>query len=181
MRLEPRRDGNPKPLLLAAYLLGLGLLALSALAAPEEVRPLVSVVVFLEALLMGALVYWIASSPERLHYQLGGDLLVVHGPLRGREVRRADVLRAFPVKYRLPFPWRKGQGTSLPGFHTRRGIPLGRFAFEPPPPGLPKDTPVEAYVGAGKGDGVLLLLRGRALLLNSEDPRPLLEWAGGEG
>lgn len=37
--------------------------------------------------------------------------------------------------------------------------------------------PVEAFVGARRGEGVLLVLKeGRGLLLNPEDPRPLLAW-----
>jgi hypothetical protein len=37
--------------------------------------------------------------------------------------------------------------------------------------------PVEAFVGARRGEGVLLVLKdGTGLLLNPEDPRLLLAW-----
>jgi hypothetical protein len=37
--------------------------------------------------------------------------------------------------------------------------------------------PVEAFVGARRGEGVLLVLKdGTGLLLNPEDPRLLLSW-----
>ncbi len=180
MRLEPLRDGNPKPLFLAVYLFSVGALAALVLVVPEELRLFLFGLLLVEIPLTGALLYWIAGFPERLHYGLGGDLLVVHEPLGRHEVWRADVLQALPVRYRLPLFY-KGQGTSLPGCHTRKGVPLARFNPEPYPPGLPRDIPVEAYVGAREGWGVLLLLKGRALLLNPEDPRPLLGWVGGGG
>lgn len=55
----------------------------------------------------------------------------------------------------------------MPGYHRRQfhlGQPLG---------GLP----VKAYVGRRQGEGVLLVLKkGLGLLLNPEDPLPLLRW-----
>ncbi|MEN2981859.1 MAG: hypothetical protein ABDH20_04605 [Thermus sp.] len=51
----------------------------------------------------------------------------------------------------------------MPGYHRRR------LRLE----GLP----VEALVGARRGEGVLLVLKeGKGLLLNPVDPRPLLAW-----
>ncbi len=39
---------------------------------------------------------------------------------------------------------------------------------------------MEALVGARRGEGVLLVLKdGTGLLLNPEDPRPLLAWKEG--
>jgi hypothetical protein len=44
-------------------------------------------------------------------------------------------------------------------------------------PAFPQGLPVEALVGARRGEGVLLVLKdGTGLLLNPEDPRLLLAW-----
>jgi hypothetical protein len=92
-RLEPKRDGNPKALLLALYLASL--LALSFLAL--------------------------------------------------------------------------GPKAEMPGYYRMR------FRFRTS--AFPQGLPVEALVGARRGEGVLLVLRsGTGLLLNPEDPRLLLAW-----
>jgi hypothetical protein len=60
----------------------------------------------------------------------------------------------------------------MPGYYRMR------FRFRTS--AFPQGLPVEALVGARRGEGVLLVLRsGTGLplnLLNPEDPKPLISW-----
>jgi hypothetical protein len=161
-RLEPKRDGNPKALLLALYLASLvALLAVAATAEASE-RPLFLALVAVDALFMGALFVWLAGLPEKLFYVLEGPFLAIHHAWGQRRVHRSEVAAVVPTAYALPFLAPR-PNTQMPGYYHMR-LRLG---------GLP----VEAFVGARRGEGVLLVLKdGTGLLLNPEDPRLLLAW-----
>jgi len=161
-RLEPKRDGNPKALLLALYLASLvALLAVAATAEASE-RPLFLALVAVDALVMGALFVWLAGLPEKLFYVLEGPFLAIHHAWGQRRVHRSEVAALAPTAYALPFLAPR-PNTQMPGYYHMR-LRLG---------GLP----VEAFVGARRGEGVLLVLKdGTGLLLNPEDPRLLLAW-----
>jgi hypothetical protein len=161
-RLEPKRDGNPKALLLALYLASLvALLAVAATAEASE-RPLFLALVAVDALVMGALFVWLAGLPEKLFYVLEGPFLAIHHAWGQRRVHRSEVAALAPTAYALPFLAPR-PNTQMPGYYHVR-LRLG---------GLP----VEAFVGARRGEGVLLVLKdGTGLLLNPEDPRLLLAW-----
>jgi len=161
-RLEPKRDGNPKALLLALYLASI--LALGFLAATAEAseRTFFLALVAVDALVMGALFVWLAGLPEKLFYVLEGPFLAIHHAWGQRRVHRSEVAALAPTAYALPFLAPR-PNTQMPGYYHVR-LRLG---------GLP----VEAFVGARRGEGVLLVLKdGTGLLLNPEDPRLLLAW-----
>jgi len=167
-RLEPKRDGNPKALLLALYLASL--LALGSLAAMAEAseRTFLLALVAVDALVMGALFLWLAGLPEKLFYVLEGPFLWVHHAWGGRRVHRSEVAAAVPTAYALPL-FTLGPKAEMPGYY--------RVRFRLRTPAFPQGLPVEAFVGARRGEGVLLVLRdGTGLLLNPEDPKPLLAW-----
>ena len=161
-RLEPKRDGNPKALLFALYLapiLALGFLAATAKASE---KPFLLALVAADALVMGALFLWLAGFPQKLFYVLEGPFLRVHHPLGQRGVHLSEVASIRLLPYALPFLAPR-PNTQMPGYYHVR-LRLG---------GLP----VEAFVGARRGEGVLLVLKdGTGLLLNPEDPRLLLFW-----
>jgi len=91
-------------------------------------------------------------------------VLTLHLPFGRRSVHRSQVKEVRLLAYALPW-WSfryKGE-SSMPGYYHQR------LRLE----GLP----VEAFVGARQGEGVLLVLKeGKGLFLNPEDPRPLLFW-----
>ena len=161
-RLEPKRDGNPKALLLALYLASLvALLAVAATAEASE-RPLFLALVAVDALVMGALFVWLAGLPEKLFYVLEGPFLAIHHAWGQRGVHLSEIASIRLLPYALPFLAPR-PNTQMPGYYHVR-LRLG---------GLP----VEAFVGARRGEGVLLVLKdGTGLLLNPEDPRLLLAW-----
>lgn len=167
MRLLPRRDGNPRRFFLGLFALSLlatfGAAAALALQKPESF-PLLLSLLLLELPVVGALLYWLASLPQRLFYELRGPVLTLHLPFGRRSVYRSEVREVRPLAYTLPWWSHRHKGeTSMPGYHHRK------LRLE----GLP----VEAFVGARRGEGVLLVLKeGRGLLLNPEDPQPLLSW-----
>jgi hypothetical protein len=167
-RLEPKRDGNPKALLLALYLASLvALLAVAATAEASE-RPLFLALVAVDALVMGALFVWLAGLPEKLFYVLEGPFLAIHHAWGQRRVHRSEVAAVVPTAYALPL-LALGPKAEMPGYYRMR------FRFRTP--AFPQGLPVEALVGARRGEGVLLVLKnGTGLLLNPEDPRLLLAW-----
>lgn len=167
MRLLPRRDGNPKRFFLGLFALFLlATLGASAVLAQEkpESLPLLLGFLLLELPVVGVLVYWLASLPQRFFYELRGPVLTLHLPFGHRSVHRSQVKEVRLLAYALPWwSYRYKGESSMPGYHHRR------LRLE----GLP----VEAFVGARRGEGVLLVLKeGKGLLLNPEDPRPLLSW-----
>ncbi|WP_038058679.1 hypothetical protein [Thermus amyloliquefaciens] len=167
MRLLPKRDGNPRRLFLRLFVLlvlaTLGVAVALALEKPESL-PLLLGLLLLELPLVGALLHGLASLPQRFFYELRGPVLTLHLPFGRRVVHRAEVKEVRPLAYALPrWVYRHKGETSMPGYHHRY------LRLE----GLP----VEAFVGARRGEGVLLVLKeGRGLLLNPEDPKPLLSW-----
>ncbi|RTI52194.1 hypothetical protein CSW14_09385 [Thermus scotoductus] len=167
MRLHPKRDGNPKRSFLRFFVLStLALLGLTFLAfqdASESLTLLVTLLV-LGVLLLGAFLLWFSSLPERLSYELAGSVLTIHLPFGHRVVHRSEVAEVRPLSYALSRRIYRHKGeASMPGYHRKR------LRLE----GLP----VEALVGARRGEGVLLVLKnGSGLLLNPEDPLPLLKW-----
>ncbi|WP_022797541.1 hypothetical protein [Thermus islandicus] len=171
MRLTPKRDGNPKGLFLAIYLASLlALLAVAAMAEASE-RPFFLALVAADGLVMGALFLWLKGFPERLFYELQGPFLGVHHPLGKRQVHRSEVAAAGLTAYALPL-FAFGPKAEMPGYY--------RVRFHLRTPAFPQGLPVEAFVGAKRGEGVLLVLKdGTGLLLNPEDPRPLLAWKEG--
>jgi hypothetical protein len=167
-RLEPKRDGNPKALFLALYLASLvALLAVAATAEASE-RPLFLALVAVDALVMGALFVWLAGLPEKLFYVLEGPFLAIHHAWGQRRVHRSEVAAVVPTAYALPL-LALGPKAEMPGYYRMR------FRFRTP--AFPQGLPVEALVGARRGEGVLLVLKdGTGLLLNPEDPKPLISW-----
>ncbi|SDF07962.1 hypothetical protein SAMN04488243_1244 [Thermus arciformis] len=168
MRLTPKRDGSPRGLLLFLYLTSLvALLAVAATAEASE-RPLLLALVAADGLLMGVLFLWLVGFPERLFYEIQGPFLVIHHPLGKRQVHRSEVAAAVATAYALPL-LAFGPKAEMPGYYRVR-FRLRTVAF-------PQGLPVEAFVGARRGEGVLLVLKdGTGLLLNPEDPKPLLAW-----
>jgi hypothetical protein len=161
-RLEPKRDGNPKALLFALYLASLLALGFFAATAEASERTFFLALVAVDALVMGALFVWLAGLPEKLFYVLEGPFLAIHHAWGQRRVHRSEVAALAPTAYALPFLAPR-PNTQMPGYYHMR-LRLG---------GLP----VEAFVGARRGEGVLLVLKdGTGLLLNPEDPRLLLAW-----
>ncbi|WP_018111909.1 hypothetical protein [Thermus igniterrae] len=165
MRLAPRRDGNPRPFFL-------GLLALTLLATAggmlllawetPEALPLLLALALLELPILIGLFLWLSRLPQELYYELQGPTLTVHFPFGKRLVHRSQVAEVRPIAYALPWWTRRGE-SAMPGYHRRRWRLGGK--------------PVEVYVGARRGEGVLLVLKsGEGLLLNPEDPKPLLRW-----
>ncbi|WP_003046271.1 hypothetical protein [Thermus aquaticus] len=167
-RLEPKRDGNPKVLLFALYLASI--LALGFLAATAEAseRTFLLALVAVDALVMGALFVWLAGLPEKLFYVLEGPFLAIHHAWGQRKVHRSEVAAVVPTAYALPL-LALGPKAEMPGYYRMR------FRFRTP--AFPQGLPVEALVGARRGEGVLLVLKdGTGLLLNPEDPKPLISW-----
>ena len=171
MRLHPKRDGNPKGLLLALYLVSLlALLAVAATAQAPE-RPFLLALVAADGLIMGALFLWLAGFPQKLFYTLEGPFLTVHHALGQRRVHRKEVVALEFMAYALPLFAHRPKA-EMPGYY--------RVRFHLRTPAFPQGLPVEAFVGARRGEGVLLVLKdGTGLLLNPEDPRPLLAWKEG--
>ncbi|GAB5602879.1 hypothetical protein FJNA_14040 [Thermus sp. FJN-A] len=168
MRLAPRRDGNPRGLLLALYLASL--LALGAVAARAEApeRPFLLALLGAEALVMGGLFLWLAGFPERLFYEIQGPLLVIHHPWGKRQVHRSEVVAAVATAYALPL-LHFGPKAQMPGYYHLR-FRLKTAAF-------PQGLPVEAFLGARRGEGVLVVLKeGTGILLNPGEPEALLRW-----
>lgn len=168
MRLTPRRDGNPRPFFLGLFAFALlataGTIGLLAWEAPEAL-PLLLGLALVELPLLLGLFLWLSRLPEGLYYELQGPTLAVHFPFGKRLVHRSEVAEVRSVTYTLPRWTHRGE-SSMPGYHRRRWRLEGR--------------PVEAYVGARRGEGVLLVLKeGKGLLLNPEDPGPLLSWKEG--
>jgi len=165
MRLEPRREGNPRRFFLGLLALALLLHALALfLFAQEDPEglPLFAALLLLELPLTAALLYAVSRLPERFYYELEGPTLAVHLPFGRRVVHVGEVEAVRPWRYALPWWTWKGEA-AMPGYHRRRLRLLGR--------------PAEALVGARRGEGGLLLMKdGTALLLNPLDPRPLLFW-----
>ncbi|GAA5334101.1 MULTISPECIES: hypothetical protein [Thermus] len=163
--MEPKREGNPRRFFLGLLALALLLHALALfLMAQEDPEglPLLAALLLLEFSLTAALLYAVSRLPERLYYELDGNTLTVHLPFGRRVVHRAQVEAVRPLAYALPWWAWKGEA-AMPGYHRRRLRLEGR--------------PVEALVGARRGEGVLLLLKdGKGLLLNPLDPTPLLSW-----
>ena len=171
MRLQPKRDGNPRLLFLGLFALStLALLGVVFLAFQEdsESLPFLLALILLEIPLMGAFFFWLSSLPQRFFYQLEGPVLTVHLPSRRLTVHRSEVAEIRPLAYTLPWIGRRYKGeSSMPGYHHRK-FRLSQHLG---------DLPVEAYVGARRGEGVLIVLKsGSGLLLNPEDPLPLLRW-----
>ncbi|WP_117237732.1 hypothetical protein [Thermus sediminis] len=161
-RLEPKRDGNPKALLFALYLASLLALGFFATTVEASERPFLLALAAANALFMGAFFLWLGGFPEKLFYALEGSFLRVHHPFGERGVHRSEVASIRLVSYALPF-LAPSPNTQMPGYYRLN------FRLE----GLP----VEALVGARRGEGVLLVLKdGTGLLLNPEDPKPLLSW-----
>ncbi|MBW6394118.1 MAG: hypothetical protein ABWJ63_01920 [Thermus sp.] len=165
MKLHPKRDGNPRRfflVLLLFSLLALGGVVLLAAREDPESLPLLLGILLVDLFLMGALLYWLLGFPQRLFYDLNGPVLTVHHPLGRRTVHRSEVAEVRLLTFALPW-WTLQGEVSMPGYHRKR------LRLE----GLP----VEALVGARRGEGVLLVLKnGSGLLLNPEDPFPLLKW-----
>ncbi|MCX7848828.1 hypothetical protein [Thermus sp.] len=165
MRIPPRRDGNPRRYFLGLFLLALlvtgGSLALLLPGRGEYLLPLLGLLLADLLFLLG-LFLWLARLPEELGYELQGPWLTVRFPFGQRRVHRQEVVEVRPLAYALPGWTRRGE-VAMPGYHRRR------LRLE----GLP----VEALVGARRGEGVLLVLKeGKGLLLNPVDPRPFLAW-----
>ena len=167
-RLEPKRDGNPKALLLALYLASLLALGFLLVTTEASERTFLLALVAVDALVMGALFVWLAGLPEKLFYVLEGPFLAIHHAWGQRRVHRSEVAAVVPTAYALPL-LALGPKAEMPGYYQMR------FRFRTPT--FPQGLPVEALVGARRGEGVLLVLRsGTGLLLNPEDPRLLLAW-----
>jgi len=167
-RLEPKRDGNPKALLLALYLASLLALGFLLVTTEASERTFLLALVAVDALVMGALFVWLAGLPEKLFYVLEGPFLAIHHAWGQRRVHRSEVAAVVPTAYALPL-LALGPKAEMPGYYRMR------FRFRTP--AFPQGLSVEALVGARRGEGVLLVLRsGTGLLLNPEDPRLLLAW-----
>jgi hypothetical protein len=167
-RLEPKRDGNPKALLLALYLASLLALGFLLVTTEASERTFLLALVAVDALVMGALFVWLAGLPEKLFYVLEGPFLAIHHAWGQRRVHRSEVAAVVPTAYALPL-LALGPKAEMPGYYRMR------FRFRTP--AFPQGLPVEALVGARRGEGVLLVLKnGTGLLLNPEDPRLLLAW-----
>jgi hypothetical protein len=118
-RLEPKRDGNPKALLLALYLASLvALLAVAATAEASE-RPLFLALVAVDALVMGALFVSLVGLPEKLFYVLEGPFLAIHHAWGQRRVHRSEVVAVVPTAYALPL-LALGPKTEMPGYYRMR-------------------------------------------------------------
>lgn len=112
---------------------------------------------------MGAVAYWLSDLPQRLSYELQGPVLTIHYPFGHLTVHRSEVEEVKLVSYVLSWWTRRGE-TSMPGYHYRKRLRLSNLS-------------TEAFVGARRGEGVLLRLKsGSGLLINPEDPLPLLKW-----
>lgn len=85
MRLNPRRDGNPRPFFLG--LLALTLLAMVPLAW-ENPEALPLLLVLLELPILMGLFLWLSRLPQGLYYELQGPTLTVHFPFGKRLVHR---------------------------------------------------------------------------------------------
>jgi hypothetical protein len=167
-RLEPKRDGNPKALLLALYLASLLALGFLLVTTEASERTFLLALVAVDALVMGALFVWLAGLPEKLFYVLEGPFLAIHHAWGQRRVHRSEVAAVVPTAYALPL-LALGPKAEMPGYYRMR------FRFRTP--AFPQGLPVEALVGARRGEGVLLVLKnGTGLLLNPEDPKPLISW-----
>ncbi len=167
-RLEPKRDGNPKALLFALYLASLVALGFLAATAEASEKPFLLALVAAGALVIGALFVWLAGLPEKLFYVLEGPFLAIHHAWGQRRVHRSEVAAVVPTAYALPL-LALGPKAEMPGYYRMR------FLFRTP--AFPQGLPVEALVGARRGEGVLLVLKdGTGLLLNPEDPRLLFAW-----
>jgi hypothetical protein len=167
-RLEPKRDGNPKALLLALYLASLVALGFLLVTTEASERTFLLALVAVDALVMGALFVWLAGLPEKLFYVLEGPFLAIHHAWGQRRVHRSEVAAMVPTAYALPL-LALGPKAEMPGYYRMR------FRFRTP--AFPQGLPVEALVGARRGEGVLLVLKdGTGLLLNPEDPKPLISW-----
>jgi hypothetical protein len=167
-RLEPKRDGNPKALLLALYLASLLALGFLLVTTEASERTFFLALVAVDALVMGALFVWLAGLPEKLFYVLEGPFLAIHHAWGQRRVHRSEVAAVVPTAYALPL-LALGPKAEMPSYYQMR------FRFRTPT--FPQGLPVEALVRARRGEGVLLVLRsGTGLLLNPEDPRLLLAW-----
>jgi hypothetical protein len=167
-RLEPKRDGNPKALLLALYLASLVALGFLLVTTEASERTFLLALVAVDALVMGALFVWLAGLPEKLFYVLEGPFLAIHHAWGQRRVHRSEVAAVVPTAYALPL-LALGPKAEMPGYYRMR------FRFRTP--AFPQGLPVEALVGARRGEGVLLVLKnGTGLLLNPEDPKPLISW-----
>jgi hypothetical protein len=106
--------------------------------------------------------------PEKLFYVLEGPFLAIHHAWGQRRVHRSEVAAVVPTAYALPL-LALGPKAEMPGYYRMR------FRFRTP--AFPQGLPVEALVGARRGEGVLLVLKnGTGLLLNPEDPKPLISW-----
>lgn len=91
MRLNPRRDGNPRPFFLG--LLALTLLATAGAMVPlawenPEALPLLLALVLLELPILMGLFLWLSRLPQGLYYELQGPTLTVHFPFGKRLVHR---------------------------------------------------------------------------------------------
>jgi hypothetical protein len=167
-RLEPKRDGNPKALLLALYLASLLALGFLLVTTEASERTFLLALVAADALVMGALFLWLAGFPQKLFYVLEGPFLAIHHAWGQRRVHRSEVAAVVPTAYALPL-LALGPKAEMPGYYRMR------FRFRTP--AFPQGLPVEALVGARRGEGVLLVLKnGTGLLLNPEDPKPLISW-----
>jgi hypothetical protein len=167
-RLEPKRDGNPKALLLALYLASLVALGFLLVTTEASERTFLLALVAVDALVMGALFVWLAGLPEKLFYVLEGPFLAIHHAWGQRRVHRSEVAAVVPTAYALPL-LALGPKAEMPGYYRTR------FRFRTP--AFPQGLPVEALVGARRGEGVLLVLKdGTGLLLNPDDPKPLISW-----
>ncbi|RTH20309.1 hypothetical protein [Thermus scotoductus] len=175
MRLHPKREGNPRGFFLGIFILAtlaaLGVVFWSLWEDPESL-PLLLALLLLEIPLTGAFLLWLSSLPGRLSYELAGPVLTVHLPFGRRSVHRSEVTEVRLLHYTLPWwSYRYKGEASMPGYHHRK--------FRLSPQSYPGGLPVEAFVGARRGEGVLLVLKnGSGLLLNPEDPPPLLKWKG---
>lgn len=165
MKLQLKRDGNPRRFFLVLFLLSLlalgGVILLAAQEDPESL-PLLLGILLVDLFLMGGLFYWLSGFSQRLFYELNGPVLTVHQPQGRRTVHRSEMAEVRHLSFALP-GWSLRGEVSMPGYHHRKLRLLG--------------LPVEAFVGARRGEGVLLVLKGGSgLLLNPEDPVPLLRW-----
>jgi hypothetical protein len=105
--------------------------------------------------------------PQKLFYVLEGPFLAGSTtPWGQKRVHLSEVASIRLLPYALPF------------LAPRPNSPDARLLPErSAPPRSPRGLPVEAFVGARRGEGVLLVLKdGTGLLLNPEDPRLLLSW-----
>lgn len=166
LTLRPRRDERPDKFLARVFgigLLGSGLLVVAFSLTNIRFLKVLAPLLGFYALALAGILLPIGYFISRTSYRLTGEHLVVVTPLGRQRVRASQVLAVRRVGYQLPLALGRQGDTVLPGYYHQH------FHW--------RGLSVEAITGASRGAGILLILRHRrALLLNPEDPLPLLRW-----